>query len=87
MKPGGIIISIPSGASESVREKALAKGLTGDTFRVQSDGRNMRELAEMLQNGILKSHVSRVFTIDEIQAAHLQIESGKTRGKIVVKLS
>lgn len=87
MKPGGIIISIPSGASESVREKALAKGLTGDTFRVQSDGRNMRELAEMLQNGILKSHVSRVFTIDEIQVAHLQIESGKTRGKIVVKLS
>jgi NADPH:quinone reductase-like Zn-dependent oxidoreductase len=87
LKPGGIIISIPSGESESVREKALAKGLTGDTFRVQSDGRNMREIAGMLQDGIIKSHVSRTFTFDEIQAAHLQIESGKTRGKIVVNIS
>lgn len=86
LKPNGIIISIPSGMSESVKEKASAKGITGDTFRVQSDGRNMRELADMLDKGILKAHVSKVFSIDDIQLAHLQIESGKTRGKIVVSL-
>ena len=86
MRPGGIIISIPSGASESVREKANARGLTGDTFRVQSDGRNMREIADMMEKGVIKSHVSRIFKFDEIQLAHLQIESGKTRGKIVVTL-
>lgn len=86
IKPGGIIISIPSGASESVKEKASAKGMTGDTFRVQSDGRNMKEIADLLDKGIIRSHVSKVFAFDEIHAAHLQIESGKTKGKIVVSL-
>ena len=84
LKPEGIIISIPSGASESVKEKASAKGMTGDTFRVQSDGKNMKEIAELLEKGIVRSHISKVFAFDEIQAAHLQIESGKTKGKIVV---
>jgi len=86
LKSGGTIISIPSGASESVREKANAKGLNGDTFRVQSDGKNMKEISELLQKGIVKSHVSKIFRFDEIQSAHLQIETGKTKGKIVVVL-
>ena len=60
--------------------------MTGDTFRVQSDGKNMKEIADLLEKGIVKSHVSKIFAFDEIQAAHLQIESGKTKGKIVVLL-
>jgi NADPH:quinone reductase-like Zn-dependent oxidoreductase len=86
MKPGGIIISIPSGASESVKEKAGLKGMTGDTFRVQSYGKDMKEIADLLEKRIIRSYISKVFAFDEIQAAHLQIESGKTKGKIVVSL-
>jgi NADPH:quinone reductase-like Zn-dependent oxidoreductase len=86
LKPGGTIISIPSGASESVKEKASEKGMTGDTFRVQSDEKNMKEIADLLEKRIVGSYISRVFSFDEIQAAHLQIESGKTKGKIVVSL-
>ena len=84
LKPGGIIISIPSGASEPVKEKASAKGFIGDTFMVHSDGRNMKEIAGLLEKGIVKSYISKIFTFEEIQVAHVQIESGKTRGKIVV---
>ena len=65
LRPGGTIISIPSGASESVRDKAHAKGLNGDTFRVQSDGRNMKEIADLLEKGIVKSYVSKIFTIKQ----------------------
>jgi NADPH:quinone reductase-like Zn-dependent oxidoreductase len=86
LKPGGIIISIPSGASESVKEKAGAKGFIGDTFRVQSDGRNMKEIACFLEKGIIRSYISKVFSFDDIRAAHLQIETGKTKGKIVVSI-
>jgi NADPH:quinone reductase-like Zn-dependent oxidoreductase len=87
MRCGGTIISIPSGASESVKEKAKALGMNGDTFRVQSNGRDMKEIADLLQMGTIKSHVSKIFGFDEIQAAHQQIETGKTRGKIVVTLT
>jgi NADPH:quinone reductase-like Zn-dependent oxidoreductase len=37
-KPGGTLISIPSGLNESVTEKAMAKGVNGYFFLVQSSG-------------------------------------------------
>jgi len=86
LRCGGTIISIPSGASEFVREKAHAKGLNGDTFRVSSNGKDMKEIADLLQLGIVKSYVSEIFGFNEVKAAHRQIESGKTKGKIVVSL-
>lgn len=86
LKHGGTIISIPSGASESVKEKAAAAGVTGDTFRVSSDGKDMTEIAGMLEKNIIRSYISKVFAFNEIRAAHLQIETGKTKGKIVVSI-
>jgi len=84
LKPGGTIICIPSGANEFVKEKAAAKGMRGETFRVLSDGRNMKEISDLLRDGIVKSYVSKTFAFEEIQSAHRHIETGKTKGKIVV---
>jgi NADPH:quinone reductase-like Zn-dependent oxidoreductase len=86
LNPGGIIISIPSGGSESVREKAEARGFKGETFSVRPSGNNMKEIADLLEKGIIKSFVSKIFGFGDIQAAHKQIETGKTKGKIVVKI-
>lgn len=86
LKPGGKIISIPSGASESVKEKAEAMGMSGEQFSVRPNGEEMNEISDMLREGIIKSHVSRIFNFDDIKSAHKQIETGKTRGKIVVTL-
>jgi NADPH:quinone reductase-like Zn-dependent oxidoreductase len=87
LKPGGNIICIPSGTSEDITEKASALGLNGSHFRVQSSGENMKEIAYLLEKGIVKSFISKTFTFNEIHAAHLQIETGRTRGKIVVNVS
>jgi len=86
LKPGGTIVTMPSGFADVVKEKAAAKGYTGEPFSVRPNGANMREIAEMLEKGILRSHISRTFGIEEIKEAHHQIETGKTRGKIVVIL-
>ena len=84
--PGGKIISIPSGGSEHVREKAEAMGMTGEPFSVRPNGKNMKEIADLLELGIVKSFVSKTYGFDEVRLAHKQIESGKTKGKIVVKI-
>lgn len=84
LKPGGNIICIPSGTSEDITEKAGATGLKGSHFRVQSNGENMKEIADLLEKGIVKSFISKTFMFNEIHAAHNQMETGKTRGKIVV---
>ena len=86
LKPGGTIISIPSGASENITEKAKAKGMNGYQFTVQSNGKNMKEISDLLKKGIVKSYISKTFPFDEIQSAHLQIETRKTKGKVVVTL-
>jgi NADPH:quinone reductase-like Zn-dependent oxidoreductase len=86
MKPGGLIISIPSGRNEEVSDKATAKGMNGRVMRVQSNGADMKQLADLLENGRLKAHVSQHYSFDEIKEAHLQQESGHTVGKLVVEL-
>jgi NADPH:quinone reductase-like Zn-dependent oxidoreductase len=44
----------------------------------------MAKIAELLESGVIKSHVSATFSLDKIGDAHLQVETGKTRGKVVI---
>jgi NADPH:quinone reductase-like Zn-dependent oxidoreductase len=86
LRPGGTIICIPSGTSENITELAAERGLHGYHFRVQSEGSHMKEIADLLEKGIVKSHISGIFKFADMQAAHLQIETGRTQGKIVVSV-
>ncbi len=84
MKPGGTILSLPSGRNELVQEKAAAKGMTGMHLLVHSSAENQQKIAALLENEIIKAHVSKTFSFDQLNEAHLQIESGRTVGKIIV---
>lgn len=86
IKKGGSIISIPSGLNEAVKEKAQAMGINGYQFMVTSNGEDMNHIARLLERGVLKAHVSKTFSFDNMAEAHLQIETGRTVGKIVVIL-
>jgi NADPH:quinone reductase-like Zn-dependent oxidoreductase len=83
-KSGGTVISIPSGMSEFITEKARAKGVDGYFFLVKSDGEDMRHIADLLEKGIIKAHVSQTFDFATMAAAHLQVETGRTIGKVIV---
>ncbi|MBC9915581.1 NADP-dependent oxidoreductase [Chitinophaga varians] len=86
LRPQGTIISLPSGLRETVGEKAAAQNKTGYFIVVASSGTDMHRLADLLERGKVKSHVSAVFNFDDMGKAHQQIESGSTRGKVVVAL-
>jgi len=85
IKPGGQLITLPSGAVEGLTEKSAAKGIKGYNFMVSSNGKDMARLAELLEKRIIKSHVSQVFPFAEIAKAHQQVETGRTVGKVVVR--
>ena len=85
IKKGGTIVSIPSGANEGVTEKAEAAGVHGHRMRVHPGGNDMQTIANLLEKGILRSHVSKTFLFSEMADAHLQIESGRTVGKITLE--
>jgi NADPH:quinone reductase-like Zn-dependent oxidoreductase len=53
---------------------------------VGSNGNDMKQLAKLLGDGIVRSHVSRIFKFADLPGAHQQMETRKTQGKIVVSL-
>jgi len=86
MKKGGMIVSIPSGSNEMVAEKAKAAGMLGHTFKVTSNGTDMLSIADLLTKGVLKPHVSHIFPFHEMRNAHARMETGRTRGKLIVSV-
>ncbi|MDR7127934.1 NADPH:quinone reductase-like Zn-dependent oxidoreductase [Algoriphagus sp. 4150] len=85
-KKGGSVISIPTTLNEAVGEKAKAKGVNGYFFLVQSDGEDMKQIALLLEKGHIKASVEQVFPFSQMKRAHLQLETGRTVGKIVVNM-
>lgn len=87
LKPFGTIVALPSGHTESDELMAKKKNLHACYFMsVYSSGQDMRYIASLLESGALKPYISHVFEFDDMGKAHLQIETGRTVGKIVVKL-
>lgn len=85
-KKGGTVIMLPSFFKDQIAEKSKAKGVNGYYFSVQSNGEDMKKLAELLATGIIRSHISQTFPLNKIREAHLQIETGRTVGKIVLTI-
>ncbi|WP_200974813.1 NADP-dependent oxidoreductase [Echinicola sp. 20G] len=86
VKPGGTIISIPTGLNAEVTQKAKNKGVNGFFFLVQSNGTDMKALAKLLEDGYLKPHLSASFPFVEMTKAHELQETGHVIGKLVVTL-
>lgn len=85
-KKGGTLISIPTGLNEEVTEKAKLKGIKGYFILVQSNGDDMKAIADLLEKGIVKPFISQTFTFDKMKEAHLQQETGRTVGKLIINL-
>lgn len=83
-RPGGTVITIPSNAVADTETLARERGVNAYFFLVSSNGEDMKAIASLLASGALRSHVSAVFPFDEMEAAHAQVASGRTRGKVVV---
>ncbi len=87
VKNGGSIISLPSPEfSKDITTLAKERNVDVQSLMVHSNGKDMMTLAYMLENGSLKPHVSKSFPFDKMGDAHLQLESGRTVGKVVVTI-
>jgi NADPH:quinone reductase-like Zn-dependent oxidoreductase len=81
------IISIVGGVTDDMKKRTGALHIKGANYLVHSSGDDLEKIAELLAAGTLKAHVSHEFDFTEIAAAHRQVETGKTRGKVVVNIS
>jgi NADPH:quinone reductase-like Zn-dependent oxidoreductase len=87
LRDGGIFIAVPSAAGvESLRE------LAGDRVRVtgilvEPDRAGLEALAGLVESGQLRPHVSATFPLEDAARAHELGETGRTQGKLVLRIS
>lgn len=87
LKPFGTIVTLPSGFTSEDEKAAKRKHLHACYFMaVFSSGTAMQTIASLLEKKIIKPHISHVFEFNDIAKAHLQLETGRTVGKVVVRL-
>ncbi|MDV7186394.1 NADP-dependent oxidoreductase [Lutibacter sp. TH_r2] len=88
LKKDGEVLSLPTPPPvlEEVKKTVSNTNIKVSTLLVQSNGNDMNTLKRMLESNILKPHVSATFPFEKMAEAHMQLESGRTVGKVVVTL-
>lgn len=62
------------------------RGIRGTVFLVQPNAEQLAEIAKLIDAKKVKPFVSQTVPLDQAHRAHVAIESGHTRGKIVLKI-
>lgn len=86
MRPGGLIVNIPTGSWPTFFADAAAAGMRGTDYKVAPDARVLEAIAGLLQSGVLRVNVDRVFDLADTAEALLALEEGHTRGKIALRV-
>jgi NADPH:quinone reductase-like Zn-dependent oxidoreductase len=81
--PGSTLVTIAGAPDE---DKAADLGISVHTFVLDSNGPRLAEIAALIDAGELRPVVTRVLDLDDVAEAHRLIDSGRTRGKIVLRV-
>lgn len=87
LRPGGLLIEVPTGAWPGYAEAAAAAGVRATGYKVSPDGGTLATIGRLLDSGSVQVYIDRVFDLADAAAAHTEIEKGHTRGKIVLRVS
>jgi NADPH:quinone reductase-like Zn-dependent oxidoreductase len=87
MRPGGLMVNGPTGSWPTMMADAAAAGMRATGFRVSPDGSTLAVISRLLESGDVRVFVDRVFDLEDAALAHEAIESGHTRGKLVLKVA
>lgn len=86
LRRGGLLVNAPSGSWPTMRADAAAAGIRATDYKVAPDGATLAIIARLLESGDIRVHLDDVFDLGEAAAAHTKLESGHTRGKIVLRV-
>jgi NADPH:quinone reductase-like Zn-dependent oxidoreductase len=83
LKPGGMLVSI---LGEPDAGDAARHGVRSAAVLVRPDAAQLTEIAALADAGHLRPAVSAVFPLEDVRAAFERVESGHTRGKVVLRV-
>jgi len=86
LRRGGLLVNAPTGSWPTLVPDAASAGVRATTYKVAPDGAALAVIARLLGSGDIRVHLDEVFDLADAAAAHLKLESGHTRGKIVLRV-
>jgi NADPH:quinone reductase-like Zn-dependent oxidoreductase len=87
LRPSGMLVSVPSGVSQELLDRAANLGKRATGFLVEPDPVGLAGLCHLVEAGLLQVRVDRVFDLEQAAAAHRYAEAGHGGGKIVLRVS
>jgi NADPH2:quinone reductase len=83
--PCGVdVVTLPTVTADTIIEAGNEVGCHVTGMLIQSEPARLKKLLALLAEGQLQVHVSHEFALSDAAAAHRQIESGHTRGKVIL---
>jgi NADPH:quinone reductase-like Zn-dependent oxidoreductase len=86
LRPGGILVSVPSGVPEQVLEMAKRTKRRATGFLVEPDPVGLAGLCDLIEAGHLQVEVDRTFPLEQAAEAHRYAEASHGAGKIALKV-
>jgi NADPH:quinone reductase-like Zn-dependent oxidoreductase len=86
LRPGGILVSVPSDMSRELRELAARSERRAVDILVEPDQVGLLGLSHLVEAGQLQVKVDRVFELAEVAEAHRLAEAHHGGGKIVLRV-
>ncbi|MFC8537541.1 NADP-dependent oxidoreductase [Streptomyces sp. NPDC057249] len=86
LRPGGLIVAVPSGLSGELAEAAAVGGFRASAYLVEPDGAALTTIGGLIADGAVRVEVAATFPLEQAAAAHELGETNRTRGKIVLEV-
>ncbi|MFH6991681.1 NADP-dependent oxidoreductase [Flavobacterium sp. FlaQc-48] len=78
-----IILSL---LSSGIRKKAKDRNVDYSFLFMRADGKQLNEITKLIESGIIKPVVDKVFSFEKTNDALSYVESGRAKGKVVIKI-
>jgi NADPH:quinone reductase-like Zn-dependent oxidoreductase len=66
---------------------ARARGARYEYLFMHADGEQLRQIAQLVEAGVIRPVIDKVFPLSEVREALAYSESGRATGKVVIKVS
>ncbi|GLS88926.1 NADPH:quinone oxidoreductase [Cypionkella aquatica] len=73
--------------SRGVRKKAAARGVSYSFLFMRADGAQLTQIAKLIDAGVIRPVVDKVFPFAQTAEALAYVETGRAKGKVVVKVA
>jgi NADPH:quinone reductase-like Zn-dependent oxidoreductase len=86
LRPGGTLVSVPSGVDLKVHELAERRKQRSTGILVEPDPVGLAGLCDLIERGKLEIEIDRVFDLVDAADAHRHAEDGHGAGKVVLRV-